>query len=282
MCRVSIIFVQNRIMNRILLATDFSAHAAEALLYSIALGHASNATIYVVHNYQTSSRVDTSMNLNSRIRENLIEEINQWISETVGDRMVNNVSLIPKAIKGKQAPTFNRLAEINNIDLIIMGAKGQQDKEQESVGKFAGKMLKNTKYPLILVPQGTVADAPKKILFAYRNVTNKILNTLTPLMAVMNMTGAGLSTVHILCDVEDVESIDLQNVFQTVQIPHSKLKAKNVIEGANQIILAEDLDMLCVIKRDRGIFEKIFSANTISREVLHFDKPLLILPEISG
>ena len=110
-------------MKKILIPTDFSKHANNALRYAINIGNYFEAEIELLHIYETKSTVGSE----TLKREDLKEVAERDLSDNIRsfkDLIFGKTILNGRAIDGNPIETICKIANSEDFDMIVMGTQG--------------------------------------------------------------------------------------------------------------------------------------------------------------
>ena len=135
---------------RILLATDGSPHAEEALKYARDLALRDDAQVTVVYAFHPVPAY-----LGEPGRQNLISH-----SVTEGERVANHaaeklrkagVEVIIEVLEGSPADAVLRVADVQQCDLIVMGSRGLGALTSLLLGSVSHRVLAYAHVPVLVV-----------------------------------------------------------------------------------------------------------------------------------
>jgi nucleotide-binding universal stress UspA family protein len=159
-------------MRHILVPTDFSENAWNALKYGIELFKKTNCTFYLMHvnpvtGYSGSgtSLKKSSAKLADILIENSLKNLQALIDELEKLPLNNNHTFLPLVFYGYFTDTVNRVVKDKNIDLILMGTKGATGLKKATIGSNTGDVITKVKCPLLALPENAVYEKLKEIAF---------------------------------------------------------------------------------------------------------------------
>lgn len=138
---------------KILLATDGSPHAAEALKYARDLALRDGASVVVVHSIPPLS---SAIYLGEPWSEEVIrqtrlsgERVGAAAAEALSAAGVEQVEV--EVLDGPPADAILRAAETNACDLIVMGSRGYGRIASLLLGSVSHRVLANARVPVMVV-----------------------------------------------------------------------------------------------------------------------------------
>ncbi len=146
--------MEPKLYNKILVATDGSENAKKAVSCAIELAKANDAelyTVYVISNvsmYAGIRDVSWAESMNEHFaREG--EEANEMVSEKGKAADIEVKSFILEGNPGEEIVDF---AEANDIDMIVMGTRGQTGISRFMLGSVAERVVRHSKVQTLVVP----------------------------------------------------------------------------------------------------------------------------------
>ncbi len=147
-------------MKNILVPIDFSQHskAAFEIAYDLALRIKSIVNVYhVIENPRTSillpdlylDGTPSNKNFNEKLVSLAKEKIQKWASAKTGE-----VEVVVHASVGDLVDEFKKFTKEHKPDLIVMGIKGYNEKNLNSIGSFTERLIKRSDFPIFTAKAG--------------------------------------------------------------------------------------------------------------------------------
>lgn len=258
---------------KFLVPIDYSNPSIYALKYAINLATRVNAKLYLVHVFQTISRADTMISLDEVIQQDHQQKLANIL--TTLKQEPAEVEIVVQ--KGDPANALFRLAVGKEVDLIILGAQGESRHPDISYGSTVGGLIKVSNVPLLIVPESAELQIPQNFLFAFRKLDHSAPDILLPLKKLALALKAKVRTLHVTVNAEDIEALSSQSMLGEVWVGAKELANGELPSGVAKS--GEVYDVLCMIKRNRGFFEKIFTSSRFTKADVDIKTPFLLLPE---
>ena len=260
-------------MKNILVPVSSVQNAVTNLRYAVNLASINGANVYLVNLYKEFSRVGTLTKVNQLI----IEDSEELLKRVLEEVDTKGVSVAAKSIKGNAYEGIVRISEKLNIDLLITSPQSIEIADEVYLGKITGKLVKQTEIPVLIIPPGYIFRKAETILLSFKGGILKSDEVLTPLKEISRSFSAKVNLLQVVTpDVAKDDAIvdpRLLEFNKQVQIT----KNATVYQGILEHFQSNNPDMLCVFRRKRGVFEKIWEKNTILKKDFHTTKPLLVL-----
>ncbi|WP_103069431.1 universal stress protein [Aquimarina sediminis] len=277
-------------MKHILLPTDFSDNAFNAITYAMNFFKDEEVTFYLLNTF-TPVSYHTGY---------LVENPNPYGMEDIA--MMNSkrdVERIEERIKKEFANpkhSFVRLSAFNtligeikevvekhDIDLVVMGTKGATGAKEVFIGTHTMYTIKKVNCPVIAVPSGYIYEEPKEILFP----TDFNLNT----------HNRYLSLIKTICD-KHASRLNILNAYYGEPLKEKQEEVKgfldtyfsgnthafHIAEGVDVIEAVEDfekkqkINLLIMIHNKHSFFENLLFKPVINQVAYHTNIPFLVVP----
>src|SRR3989344_9655075 len=182
-------------MKTILVPTDFSEAAENAVEYAVEFAKELNAKVFLFHVFHTPiPPVDAPIFV--PVSEELQNE-KEFFLQKKADQLTKNtgVNISYSAKMGMAVEEI--LDEEKNADMIIMGIRTVGKLSEHILGSISTAILRKATIPVIIVPEGAKFKAPKKIVFAcdYDSRTN--YKTIESLNELINVFKSKLLVINI-------------------------------------------------------------------------------------
>ena len=139
-------------MKRILVPTDFSAQAENALKVAINLAQKHNSEIYVLHSMEMPLHLATTGDSGS-LPESLffIKLAEKRFSELREKPYLEDVAVNETIGHNEIYEDIEEACKKNNIDLIVMGSNGASGFKEMFVGSNTEKVVRTSKTPVLVI-----------------------------------------------------------------------------------------------------------------------------------
>jgi nucleotide-binding universal stress UspA family protein len=260
-------------MNHILVPIGSTESAKKTLQYAIDFASKINAKIFVFRAYSALSKAGTMISVDAIIAR----ETNLYLQMMVEgvDRKSVEIKLI--SAKGGNVDSIENIDNELGIDLIIVGAKSNSIKEEFFLGKTAGSIVKQTNIPVLVIPENYSFSPINSILMAFKSGIVKSKTALKPLQFIVEKHASKLNLLLVKTPSYKEEDLvlhkDLDNIKSTLTFTENATTFQGVLEN----IHTHNPDMLCVFRRKKGFFKKLWEKNTILKREFSTTVPLLIL-----
>lgn len=272
-------------MKTILVPTDFSSSAANALYFAIAFANKTNAGIMLVHSYELPvAMAEIPYNIWHEEQMNKRKEVEQQL-RTECERLVGQVRLDYKALEGSVVDSILEFSENNAFEYIIMGTNGAGKHTAGLFGSTTSSIIERTNTPLIAVPESSYfRNEIRKITYAtdYHLSDIAAINKVLKLAAAFN---ANLTLLHIsLTELSLDEKTELmQSFMQRVRmrtgysnLSFEVLVSDDIGDKLAAYINAGQTDMIVMATHHRNFLARLFAKSYTKALSLETTVPLLV------
>lgn len=267
-------------MKKILVPTDFSENANQALHYAIQIANKFGATIYVVHAYQISSSTGRLISIDHIVEEDREKEL-AILLQKVKPLMAAEASIEGYVRRGSAVETLVAAANKLTADVIIMGTTGASGMKKMFLGSTASNVMKNTVLPVLAIPKDFTNTNINNITLALDDKKVPETYVLHPVVQLAREFQADLNLLHVVEDENGDHSIDpkIQDHLKQFGIGYTyfKLNAKEAGQGILEFVTRKQSNMLCLVKHQRSWFQDIFHSSMAERMAFESKIPLLVL-----
>lgn len=270
-------------MKNILVPTDFSDCANNAIRYAVNLANKYNASITLLSAYHVPSAGGTSVmvNLQDDLRDAAKEELQKTKSKLIKD----NPNLVVNVFTSYNLPVnamLNFLKE-KDTDVIVMGTTGATGIKEVFIGSTTSSLINKVKVPIFAVPENYVSTKLKKIYLATDLQSFKSTDSTKFIKKLALDFDAKVELLNVAEKPNEEESfkvvsqaIDIENEFFGVDHEFNFIESTNV-EKAILDYIDEDNSIIAVINRERNFFSRLFHTSTSKKITMHASVPILVL-----
>jgi nucleotide-binding universal stress UspA family protein len=260
-------------MKNILVPIGSSANSVSNLQYAIDLAQELDSYVYVISVFQELSKVGGLTKVNAIMMEDSENRLEEVLSQV--DK--RDVTVIAHPIKGEMLKSINRVNKHVPIDLMVLGPRSNSISEEVYLGNVTGKILKGTDIPILIVPEGAVFEKPNSMLMAFKNGNFEKKKMLDPVKEFIKHFEVELHLMHVITPETTLELKDVSGKLTKLQTTYTKVENATTYQAILEHSRDSNPDILCVIRRRRGFFTKLWEKNTILKKEFFTNKPLLVL-----
>ncbi len=275
-------------MKTIIVATDLSKDANNALEYAASLAKCINAKIVLYNSFMLPAHaantlmpadgVEKMMASNrasleyAALRISCLYDIKaEW------DSNISNVE-----------EELDKQVEKHKADLVVMGMRGNSF-DQKLFGNTTTSVIRHAKYPVLVVPKNVSFKGIHKILFACDNNCKFALSTLKMLNEVASELKAEVLVLHVekakkMAQEEVLVGAGIHNEIETnldgINHSYHDMDGCTVIKGIERGIEEFNADMLVMVPQKYGFWDSMTHKSKTCAMAARSSVPLLSIPNI--
>ncbi|MFK8006304.1 MAG: universal stress protein [Saprospiraceae bacterium] len=265
-------------MKKILVPTDFSDNADNALRYAINIGNYFEAEIQLLHTYDVKSTTGSFKSVREYIKEDVERDLSDNLRK-FKTSILGRTKLQGRGIEGNPIDVICSLATHEKFDLIVMGTQGANGLKGIFLGSNTSGVMKKTTTPLLAVPNNFKYRPIKDIIFPVDSGIIADEDVLKIFLEIATAYKSKIKVVHLETE-KVVAGYDPGIEYFLKRIPHSFHRisgSRAVNEVINDFVYENNSDMLCMIRRERHFWENLFHKSVTTKEIFDSPVPLLIL-----
>lgn len=266
-------------MKKLLVPTDFSANAANALEYAVQLANTFGSEITLLNTYRLYQSAGMLLSVEEYVRSDAEKEMAK-LERQFQDRLRNGAILRPRIVRGDAVTTITGGAKAENMDLIIMGTQGAGGLKEVFLGSTTNGVIQNTELPVLAIPNAYQGRPPLRVIvLAIDAGSLSHPDILSPLVQLARAFDAKVRIYHKDTGADDAgvdPTVDLflEGVEHSF---HYELDSDKLNESIRQFVADYQGDLLCMVHRSRGFLSELFHVSVTTREVFDCSIPLMVL-----
>ncbi|GAB4157532.1 MAG: universal stress protein [Winogradskyella sp.] len=279
-------------MRNILIPTDFSANAMNALKYASELFKYDKCRFFIMHAYQ-----DEIFDDEERIKKETLVKVTKVVSE----HSILNLEKILKEIRtispnprhsytiisanNMLVDEADKIVDEENIDVIVMGTRGNTNDKKLTFGSHTLQVLRYVQCPVLAIPEHYKGIQPRHILFP----TNYLIPYKRRELKLLCELAAPYRAKIDLLYVSQTEKLSMrQQQHQSFvkdelcknEINFKTVKDNSITDAICNYIDKNNVDMLVMVNTRHSFFENIFFKSKLDDITLRIDIPFLALQNI--
>lgn len=280
-------------MRKIVVPTDFSDNAYNALKYACQIFKYERSDIYILHAY-----ADEVYQQDQVVKRSFLEELKEVTYQKSQQALQEILAAIqeyapnPKhrfniiSAFGTLTDEINDLVNRENMDVVVMATRGETNDREITFGSNTMQVLKYVQCPVLAIPENYAYHPPKELLFP--------TNYMVPykrreLKLICEMSGSFRSTIHMLY-IDPLKEPSLRQednryfIEGCLHKAHIKFKTsseKDKTMAIAKYILHNDIDLLVMVNSRHSHLEHMLYQSTLDWLGLHVKIPFLVLQNLS-
>lgn len=273
-------------MKTILVPTDFSKAADNAIAYAAEVAKLTKATIVLFHAFHVpvvATEVPVEVPIDELQKDCLegLRKIEHRLHLQYGKGLA--VQCVCRC--GFAVDEINDYTSGHNTDLIVMGMQGGGYLTEKLIGSITTALMRKSKCPVLAIDKGVKFRSIKKIVLAcdYEQTGDKRI--LKPLKELADLFKAHVYVLNVVAQPEPVQSCS-EAASDFMKLEHSLgdtdhtfhcLQNDDVVKGINTFVKEGKMDMVVMIPRKHSLLETIFNERNTKKMAFHSTVPLLAL-----
>ncbi len=279
----------------ILLPTDFSANAKNAIDYATHLFAKKQCIFYVLNAFEVGA---------SGLSSTMGKAKNTRLYRAVKEESERNMNALLKELQSENKNPFHEFKGLcigdsllnalgktfinNNANYIFMGTKGSSAVKEVFMGSNTVNVIKNLDFcPVVAVPEHYHFEIPDQVAFAtnFEHVYAKA--ELVPLSEFAKLWDTEIVILHVdtgkkLTQQQKTSKNLLTERLDGIPLQFEEVKGKSKISDAIKYFTSknEKVHMIAMVNYWHSFFERLTKENVINRVAFSSEVPFLILPLI--
>ena len=277
-------------MQQILLPTDFSQNAWNALRYALNFFKAEPITFHLLH-IDTSQTAPEDEHLHTAgfaYKKESLAKMRKLedLLVRIQTNFPNSNHKFEKAVISSLFVTgIRNYVKDNSIDLIVMGTKGATGLKEITVGSTTGAVITKVKCSIIVIPEEASFKTPVNIGFPtdfnllYKH---KVIDTLLRIARVHNAFIKVLRVAQTQQPLDEFQNRNRHYLKEHLQgVSHSfhVVENPNLEDAVQSFVTTMGIDMIAMIAKNLNFFQRILFKPKVVRLSYHMQIPFLVLHE---
>lgn len=276
-------------MEKVLLPTDFSDNAWNAVTYALQLFKDTECTFYLLHVLPPT--LGSRKTLASRTTDEMLSRAEAQAVEKLEELSGKAVSMANKEKHKIETMTrFDLFTDAvedvvtdEKIDVVVMGSQGAGGIRGLFLGSNTSDLIGNVKCPILAIPKDLEFQAVDEIGFAidYEFAYHK--KGLSPVFWIAEKFKSGISFYHVMEKkdewTDEKESIqkEIKTAFEGFDISFFLLTDVPLDVATRLFVESREIDLLCMAAEKRNFMDNLLGKSPVKNMSYHSTTPLLVL-----
>lgn len=275
---------------RILIPTDFSKNAFNAIEYALALFREKPCDFYFLHTYF----------LPGYAKENFYSpkptDADNEKQKKRAEARLHRFKARMKIYEKREVHHYNYLNEFggfydvmqqevknNNIDLIVMGTKGQTDSKSVILGSNAVNVMEKIRScPTLAVPATVKFKKPNEIVLPTSFRTDYKQKEINTLLTIAKLTNAPIRVLHVqnrrvMIEARRKNKELLDSYLKGANYTHHTLYDIDLRTAVQAFVQSRESEMIAFVNKKHNFFGSVFSNPLVKELGMHTNIPLLAM-----
>jgi nucleotide-binding universal stress UspA family protein len=272
-------------MKRILVPTDFSQHAEDALRVAAQIAKKNSSEIILLHMLELPQQSNDAILGGTSIPETMLfmKKANETLDKVASKDYLEGIPVTEIVKMDKPIHGITQISKDYDIDLIIMGSHGSSGVEELLIGSNTEKVVRNSEIPVLVIKKNIPNFNASDIVFASdfseeaKKPFEKLLNFTkffnSKLHLVTICTPNSFKSTHVAEKAMSDFVAEFNITNYTTQIYNDTNIEKGIINFSNRI----DADIIGMCTHGRTGFAHFFNGSISEGLVNHAVKPVITL-----
>lgn len=260
-------------MNNILVPIGTSPNSSDTLQYAIDFAANFGAQVFVMDVFSVTSGTGSLANVKEKVAKSSKEHLKEII-ETVN---TNGVEIKIATYNGDIIDGLKEIDKELGIDLMIIAPRSNAIEEELYLGNTTGRIVKQTNIATLIVPKGTVFKPLNNIMTAFGSGILKRNRILNPLVAIKDKFRSNITLLLVKRPGYSEEDLQVNTALLDLSQQLTITEHATTYLGVLEHFQKQHPEMLCVFRRKRGFFKKLWEKNTVPKAEFFVTIPVLVL-----
>lgn len=283
-------------MKQLLVPTDFSKAADNAINFAVQSAKLLPAEITLVHSFETGdSAYSDYVGVNKEFNRSMISDANEKL-DVLKKGIENTHGIVVNTMVSTDSllDTVTKFGKDHKVDLVVMGTLGASGLKEKLWGSRTSALIGKTTVPIMVIPNEYTWRKPEKMLLA----TNQFENKPAVLNYIFEMAGLYMATmqVAVFTDEDNDKSqvffdnqkklaeykTFLKTTYKEDTLSSVHLSGEKFDETLQRFIKENDIDILVMVTYQGSFWSRLFNPSKTKRMSYHTTIPLLAIPAGKG
>lgn len=260
-------------MKNILVPVGSTKSGINNLKYALNFASMNGGKVFLMSVYKDSMKIEDI----AKVNEFWKNEKEQQLKDVIKAVNTKGVEIAIQAIKGDPFDEILKTYKKENIDLVILSPQSVEIDDRIYLGEITGKIVKQTEIPLLIVPDNFLFRKFESILLAFKTGRFTKENMLDPLKYMKDVFNSEINLLQVITPETTEEHLVIDEELLALKTSLKTTKNATTFQGVLEHFQSAKPDMLCVVRRKRGFFKKLWEKNSVMKRDFHTSIPLLIL-----
>jgi len=273
-------------MKQILVATDFSNSASNAMEYAMALAKTLDMEICAIHAILPTEGVDNNMYNAFFIKDyynNKRQALKEWVSTYTSKDEYKGIEVSTLCEVGLVKTVISKYIDEHHVELLVMGVTGSTG-ISGIVGSNASTLVSIIKIPTLIIPLESKFSKTPVITLATDYETRMSADDVNALNEMVLAFGSEKMQVLYVGEKSEIKHLEtgesrLQELIKHSELEFNYINKSNPLTGIMDFIESHHTDILCLVKHHHNVVYRLFNKSTVNRVINKSVKAILVLHE---
>ena len=267
--------------SKILIPTDFSDYSRAAFQYGISLATKFGSNIILLHVIEPPYNFATTMeNTLEKLKENANDELKEWAEKGIREKKVTVDTVLET---GMTISSILDSVREKDIDLVIMGSKGETGFAKILFGSVATDIMLHSTVPVLTVPVEMDSFEMNSILFT-TDLREKDFESLKEVVKLAKSFNSNIDVLHIAEKNEFEDELRFTGFREMTKekidfsdIEFNRHENENALEGINEYLNSQSFSLIVMTRYKKSVIGKLLGKRHTDKIGSYTNKPVLVL-----
>ena len=250
-----------------------TSNTGETLQYAVDFATEFSAQVFVMDVFTVSSKAGSLANISEKVAKSSKERLKEVIDKVDAKKITIKIA----TYNGEITDGLKEIDQELGIDLIILSPRSNDIREELYLGNTTGKIIKKTNIPALIVPKGTIFKPFKTALTAFKSGILKKKRILEPLLTFQKKFDTSINLLLVKTPGYTKDDLKVNPALMDISQQLTLTENATTYQGVLEHFQSQHPDLLCVFRRKRGFFKKLWEKNTILKSEFFVKIPVLML-----
>jgi nucleotide-binding universal stress UspA family protein len=271
-------------MKQIVVASDFSNCAGNAMEYAVELAKILNVQICVIHAIPRTEGIDNNVYNAIFIEEyynNKRQALATWSAHFLDKDGYRDIPLTTLCEVGSLSSVLTTYMDANPVELLVMGSMGATG-ISGLFGSNASSMVSKTRVPILVVPLETKFSTNPVITLATdfsEALSPEDVTALNEL--ILAFKSDKLNVLNVLESPEwktnEAGESNMRSLIKNTTLEFKYITEDSTKEGIMNFVQGNNTDILCLVKHHHNFVFSLFNRSTVKQVMNKSIKAVLVL-----
>jgi nucleotide-binding universal stress UspA family protein len=273
-------------MKQILVASDFSNAAGNAMEYALGLAKVLEMEVTVIHAIGPTEGVNNNTYAAIFIDDyynNKRQALKEWAAKYTDNDKYKDVEVNTVCGVGFLKSVIAKYIDEHHVEILVMGITGATG-ITGIVGSNVSAVVSVVKIPTLIIPlESKFANEPVITLATdyETRLSAHDVNALNEMVAALGSEKMQVLYVAEKADIKRIEAEEsrLRSLIKNTELEFNYLNNSRPLNGIMEFVEKNDTDILCLVKHHHNIVYRLFNRSTVNQVMNKSVKAILVLHE---
>lgn len=275
-------------MKQILLTTDFSKNATNAIQYALQLFENDPCNFIILNTQNPTAYISDDLvvvgykSLYDTIVESTKQKLETLLAGLKKEFKTTNFNFELVVDYDTLSEAINQILASRPIDLILMGTNGVTGAQEVLFGSNTINVIRKVHCPTLIIPNGYTYVAPKEVLLPLDNADSLSSSAFLKLAEFTKRYSKKLHILRIAPENENPLKANedlpqLNTLLSDIEHDYHHIEDISMSTAVDCYTQTHHIDLIALLVQDESFFERLFLSSTTTKINNRLKVPLLVL-----